>query len=193
MSAATVNLIFRTVVIKAGVTQRVNQTGSVFFCKSATTVFGLSLDGGQEMDMDSGWQINISPATWRFFDIHNSGASDITVSYYLGTSAVAFSNQQLTFLVKNSPTYAKNVGNVTTIAANTTLDFPGLDGVNVRKQFVVANNDAASQLQVWDSSGHVIGTVLPLSSWTIEVAGDLKLRNTTGAPMSIVPSETFYS
>lgn len=192
MSAHTVNLIFRTVVLKPGETRSIAQAGAVFFCKSATAVFGLSIDGNQEIDFDAGWQLAIAPSNWKSLFLHNYSATDnCTITYYLGSSTVAYASQTLTFFSKLAPTTP--LGNVITIAAGQTLTFNGVNGTQVRKQIIFANCDPGAGLDVLDGNGTQMGYVFASTSWTVECSGTIKLKNNNAGAVAIRVGEIFYT
>ena len=187
------NLIFRTLTVPALQTVTLNYQGSVWMCKSATATFGLAIDGAQEIDMDAGWQVNVAPQYWRSLQIHNRNNTALVISYYLGTSGLAYSNQNTTFFQKNASTYAKGSGLFNLADGGLSPAYTGMDGSNLRKQFIVSNL-SANIVYVIDGSGNE-GVAVPANqSATFETGGQVNVKNTAGSGTSkICVMETFYT
>ena len=191
------NLTYKTVLLPANQTLVQAITGSFLFCKSATDVFKVSLDGAEEFDFDQGFLIDIRKESRPQFSkliFRNPSAADLTVIFYAGNGDMAYYPPVsiISLKVKDSPSYSKGTGE-STLAAAATVTFSGLDGTKRRKQIVITNLDPASDLQVLDGSGNVFARALAGLEWTVESDATFTVKNNTGAAINYIVGETFYS
>lgn len=188
MNSNTPALSFQSFTVKAYASLQMAFSGSQFFCKSASGPFKIAIDGKEELDFDQGYRVRLMDGKqFRFLVFHNATANDISISGYLGTEQMDYFITALAVTTTNAPTYTKGSGQ-----KNTTGDtFNGLDGAKVRKQFIIANLDAANPLYVQDGAGTLMGLVVASSSWTVETGGTIKVSNPSGC--NWVVCEIFYS
>jgi hypothetical protein len=187
------NLSSKTVVLAAYGVYPIAVTGSVFVCKSADTTFKLSVDGGEEFDMDSGWYFDLNKQSFSRLIMRNVTAAAVTVSFYTGSSQMGYYPpvQVVTQITKDAPTYAKGSG-VKNLNAAATDNYNGLDGTKVRRQFTVFNSDANLDIYVM-AGANVMAVVPPRQSWTHLISGALGVNNPNGAAIQYVVGETFYA
>lgn len=80
------------------------------------------------------------------------------------------------------------------IAGLTTVTFNTLPALTVRrKAIVVSNMDLANSLLILDTAGNPGTAVFPLTSVTLPISGEVKVRNGTASAIVCYIGEIFYS
>ena len=82
---------------------------------------------------------------------------------------------------------------ITQINANATLAFTGQGQSGLRKQIVVANLDAANNLQITDSNDNIFYIITPLNSFTVECSDYINVVNPNNAIVSCSIGEIFFT
>ena len=182
------SLSFKTTTLPAFASLPMGVSGNFFYCSAATAPFKLSFDGGEELDVNAGFNVALDAGEdYRFLVFRNPTAADISISYFTGRGSVNYILPALLVTATNAATYSKGSG----IMYRANATYSGLDGTKTRKQFVLTNLDASSTIYVQDGSGNDLGAVFPLSAWTIETSGALIVNNPSGA--NFLVGELFYA
>jgi hypothetical protein len=170
---------------------------SVFHVVTSTAPFGFRPDNGHQLTVSDGKGMGYPGGPkWTKVTLYNSTANPITATFWLGSDA--FSDNAVTSTnitvtsVQDGSTYTKAT-DAPALAAAAVLTFNGLDGIKIRKQIVVANNDPATALQILDNGNTRGGLVQPKTSWTLATNGVVKVKNPSGGAMDVCVVETFYS
>jgi hypothetical protein len=149
-------------------------SGSVIDVDSADAPFLISIDGGEEFPLKAGYVLNRAPESFNRLVLRNPTAVVLGLSLYIGTSQVSVSRP--TVLVTNMPTYAKGSGQIVIPSDGTYVGFTGLDGVKVRKQFMVACQGVGTSIFICDAAKNGLAWVQYPGTWTAEVGGQIWLR-----------------
>jgi hypothetical protein len=183
----------KTTIIPAYASLQLAITGNFFYCTAATAPFKVSLDGAEDLDIDAGLNITLpSPQEYRFLVFRNPTANANTVSYFTGRGRVGVATPVIK--VKNVETYAKGSGQIVIPADGTYVSFTGLDGVKVRKQFMVACQGVGTSIFICDAAQNGLAWVQYPGTWTAEVGGQLWLRTgNIGVGSVAFVGEIFYA
>lgn len=193
-----------------GAVQRVNKTGSFFYCKEAAARFQMRFNNGEWFEFDQSFYFDLGADIYEFveFKALAGATADQDILFYTASREVgAHLNvvrdpfDVMTFQYQVARTIVKGWTG-SSIAASTAVTFYGTGGSGVgqagaayayRKAIVVTNNDASSVLEIWDGTGtNRVGTVQPLKAWYLETSDNLQVKNETLSPINCRVSEIFY-
>lgn len=120
--------------------------------------------------------------------ISNTGGAAVVVITAPGTnlSVVPGISSVVAFKTR-VPAWADSLG------ATTTQDIT--DGYlgKTRRSVVIANDDVAAVLLVFDAAGNTLGSVQPGTSFYLETAGDIKVNNPTANPVVCHIGEVYFT
>jgi hypothetical protein len=179
----------KTFTIPAGMTVVANITGSTFSCKSATGVFYLSYDDSEEFPMETGLGFKLAAGDgFSRLALRNPGTVDNTVTFYAGHGDINL------LIVEQRLPSTRLVPYTGAINNGAYKECVGTNLGNRRKQIVVTNLDAASDLELRDAAGTTIfDKVFPRSKWTVETDATIRVYNTSGAAVTVAIGEFFYN
>ena len=173
-------------------------TFSYFMVRTAAADFEMSFDGQSWFPMAQGEAIGpFVPAESKFWlRALNGVGQDVEVR----CSSVANANNRLNiihdanqFLIVNgrvAPTYLK-CGNAN-IDPGDTLNIPGVDAGNLRKDILIFNLDGANNLFV--QAGAVIGGVIyAQDNLPLETSDVVTIKNTNAAAVPVAWIEIYYA
>jgi hypothetical protein len=192
-------LAWQSITIPANSKTSKNQTGSRFIVKEATGKFYVGLDSEKPVPIEPGLGIHLqSGDQFTAITFVNDSATDIVVEYYVGSAEVKDSRLNTlverlgVVTVRNPDTYPKSQYNAA-LAAGATATISGLNGANKRKQIIITNRDAAAELDLQDASANYLEPLFAGQKWTVDSSATFKIKNSTGAPVSLAVTGIFYS
>ena len=174
--------------------------GRFFRCKESTGAFKMSFDNQQFFDCEVGIGFDAGQEGFNSLIFRNTGASDITITFYAGNVNVIDARLN-TLISRQVSTYQKNyltfsVGGlgtgVVTVTNAVELAITLQTGY-ARKQVVITNLSATADLEVRDSNSNPMGTVMPRSAWTVETGDIIKLFQTSGSDLTVRICEIYYA
>lgn len=182
-------LSYKSVNVGAGQRSEVNVSGSLFTVQDSTAQFLVQFDEQTEfIPLESGMSLRMPGGEmFRKLTLRNDTAAALTVNFYVGSIAVV--DARLGRI--NTGLYLTGHPFVSLDPAEVTV-FTGINGTDLRKQIVVTNLDAASDLKILDSSDNVAATIPPGTAWTLECGGTIKVQNATAAPIPFNVGETWF-
>lgn len=160
--------------------------GSLFLCKESSAAFKVSFDNDAWNDCEVGLGFRfLGGEGFRSVRLQNPTASDITVTYYVGTAEVI--DNRLNTLIERDVTMTSRLPRTQLVGAEVELD-PGDSVVmagtflnKYRKQIVLTNTHASENLKIRVEDADEIevngATLRPLVPWTIETTAEVKILN----------------
>ncbi len=192
----------------SGLVNRVDKSGSYFFCKEAGSRFLMRFNGGEWFEFDQSFAFNLADDYYTYLEFKClAGATkDIDVLFYTASREVTaslnvirnpYNFQSSQYLV--APTLVKGWSG-SSLTAGQALLFYGTGGLTMagvlysyRKGIIVTNNDSSSVIEIWNSDQtRRVGTVQPLKAWYLETSDDLVVKNETLSTINCRISEIFY-
>jgi hypothetical protein len=188
----------KTITVPAGKTIPYPIPGEVLYIAESTAAFSVELDNSPQIDLEAGLGVRFpSGKSFKKITFVNNNAIDITIKYYAGTAELMDNRlntviQRLIVISQKSfPTYTKGSGAIA-LANGASQTFGGTNGTDRRKQIVVTNLDVSYDLDLVDGSANLMDKVFPRSKWTMETDGVVTVKNSSGQPLNVLVTETFY-
>jgi hypothetical protein len=186
------NFDTKSFVLKANQATVINVTGQYFACVSSAADFGMQVDAGNQVVIKQGYSFPTTHPFTRLTFIETSG-SDNPIQIVTADKGFSYQPPALNTNAKNAPTYTKGSG-LLFINFGVTVDFSGLDGVKLRKQFIVANGNPNFSLYIKDKAGAIMGICPPLQSWTCESGDKISVFNQDANPnQAYCVGEVYYA
>ena len=188
---------FKSIELASGEVHPMNITGQFFICTESSDQFKMSIDDGEEFQMELGLRFRLlGDDIYSQLTFRNDTEDTLTLSFYAG--AADMDDARLNSLIEHQIAVGyralstRVVPGDTSIDAYETLTFIGLNGGTRRKQIVVSNSELTADLKLLDSDDEEFDTVFPRQKWTMETDATIKVYNPNLVAMAINVSEFYY-
>ena len=183
------------VTIAPAATININATGSSIFVRLAAQVFRITLDGGQTIDAEEGFDyVGVEREKFTRLELSNPNAEELDVELFVSDGTVRRGPLRFS---RDAPTLAlSNEANV----SSTSGTFTGRKTIGKhRRQIVFVNRDTVKPFNVWvanDEGTASVGpqafTILPSTALTVFTGSRFRIFGNDGAGQTVSWVETYY-
>ena len=188
------------VTIAPAATININATGSAIFVRLAAQIFRITLDGGQTIDAEEGFDyVGVEGEKFTRLELSNPNAAALDVELFVSDGTVRRGPLRFT---RDAPTVIGAASGEFIVAWGTSIPIPATAPGKHRKQIVIFNDSANLLgtrfiLYYFADVTHLkpIGIIEEGQAVTLFTSDALRIRNgnLSGAAQRVVVLETLYS